>query len=578
MNIVLLNLTRFGDLLQSQAAISDLAAAGHRVALVCQENFAGAAALLKGVAAVFPFQGSRLLETLDAERRAAPEDAFAYWATAVSGLGGWRDGLRAAFTPDTVINLTPSLAARLLALYIAGGVPCRGFALDEHGFGVNSNGWAAFLQSASQERGISPFNVVDVFRRAAESGARGGLGDASLRLPDESVSRSMGALLRAEAPEGCRGFVGLQLGASEDRRRWPVASFAELGDRVWNETGLCPVLFGSRMEQPLAERYIRAAQQGCVNLTGRTGLGELAAALTHMKLLITNDTGTMHLAAGLGVPVLAIFLATAQPFDTGPYRVGSCCVEPDMDCHPCAFGRACDRDEACRKAITPDFLGRLALERLAHDRLVPDSLTTERLTDDRPGSDSLDAGSLAPGIFDGPRRPEQSGPGARIWEAVDDGSGFMALRSLSGHDGTARGLWLAVQRRYIGAYLDRPPHVPFTPPPPGGEAAALPGPWKEGLCASARTASELALLFLQQGKVLAAARREGMGDRLLATWSRVRDVLAAEPRFTALSMLWVQETQARDTDLRAVLASAEAFHGLTAALARELEAAGPDAS
>lgn len=543
MNIVLLNLTRFGDLLQSQAAVSDLAAAGHSVALVCQENFAGAASLLKNVAAVFPLRGGRLLETLDAERKGPPEEAFRHWTAAVSGLGAWRAGLRAAFAPDAVVNLTPTLAARLLALYIAGGAPCRGFALDEHGFGVDSNGWAAFLQSASQERGGSPFNVVDVFRRAAESGGQGRLGDASLCPPAESLRRSAAALLRDEAPQDHRGFVGLQLGASEDRRRWPVAYFAALGDRLWNERGLCPVLFGSKNEAPLAGRYVEAAKTGCVNLTGRTGVGELAAALTHMELLVTNDTGTMHLAAGLGVPVLAVFLATAQPFDTGPYRVGSCCVEPDMDCHPCAFGRACDRGEACRRAVTPDVLGNLALHR-------------------------LDSG----------RWPEGEALGARVWEATDDGSGFMALRSLSGHGGTVRGLWLSLQRKYVGAYLDRAPHVPFTPPSapsPGiGEAALLPDAWRKEAAASARTASELSLLFLQQGKVLAAARRDGMGDRLLATWGRVRDFLAAEPRFAALSMLWVQETQARDRDIHAVLAAAEAFHRLTAALALEL--AGPE--
>ena len=49
----------------------------------------------------------------------------------------------------------------------------------------------------------------------------------------------------------------------------------------------------------------------------------LAAVLRQSRLIVTNDTGTMHLAAGLGVPVLALFLATAQPWDTGPYREGS---------------------------------------------------------------------------------------------------------------------------------------------------------------------------------------------------------------------------------------------------------------
>ena len=547
MNIVLLNLTRFGDLLQSQAAISDLAAQGHKIALVCQENFAQAGTLLKHISLVFPFQGAQTLEILAQEGKASPEDAFGHWTRAMAGLGAWRDALHGEFVPDAVINLTPTLAARLLALYVAGGAPCRGFALDAHGFGVNGNGWAAFLQSASVERGVSPFNVADLFRRAAESGGKGRPGDGSLLPPDETLREQMAALLDAERPGACgdrlksgeaRGYVGLQLGASEDRRRWPVEYFAELGDRLWLEAGLCPVLFGSKAEAALAERYMAVSRQGCVNLAGRTGLQELAAALTHMKMLVTNDTGTMHLAAGLGVPVLAVFLATAQPFDTGPYRAGSCSVEPDMDCHPCAFGRACDKGEACRRAVAPDVLARLALAKL----------TTGQW-------------------------PAGPGAGARVWEAEDDGTGFLTLRSLSGHDDAVRSLWLALQRRYIGAYLDRAADGAFTPPDPSCSAegaARLPAAWRAETAGRVKTASELALLFAQQGKVLAATHRQGMGDRLLGTWNRVRDFLASQPGFAALSMLWVQETQGADKELGDVLASAEVFHAMTAALAHAL--------
>lgn len=534
MNVLLLNLTRFGDLLQTQATITDFVSHGHTVALVCQENFAPAAALLKGVSRVFPFHGARILEALADEHKAAPGEAFRCWTGALAELGAWRGALYSAFPPDTAVNLTPTQSARLLCLYLAGGVPCRGFSLDGHGFGVSGNGWAAFLQTASQERGVSPFNVVDVFRKAAESGAQGRLGDNSLCPPDEAARRKIAALLDREAPKGHKGFVGLQLGASENRRRWPVGSFVELGNRLWSE-GYCPVLFGSQGEKELAERYVRSAEGKCVNLIGSTGIGELAAGLSWTRLLVTNDTGTMHLAAGLGVPVLAVFLATAQPFDTGPYRVGACSVEPDMDCHPCAFGSVCDREEACRHAVRPETMARLALARLATG-------AWSRL----------------------------AGTGARIWEAEDDGSGFLALRSLSGHEGASRSLWLALQRRYIGAYLDRPADSPFTPPAPGGEAQLLPALWRSESAATARAAADLSLLFLQQGRVLALARKGGMGERLLATWERVCALFAAQPGFAALAMLWIQETQAQDRDLPAVLASVEAFQAMTDALALEL--------
>jgi hypothetical protein len=117
-----------------------------------------------------------------------------------------------------------------------------------------------------------------------------------------------------------------------------VAAFVRAGRVLWSEDGRMPVLLGTASEGHLAREFLEEADYPCVDLTGQTDLQTLAAVLTRMDLLLTNDTGTMHLAAGLGVPVAAVFLATAQPFDTGPYLEGSLSLEPDLPCHPCSFG------------------------------------------------------------------------------------------------------------------------------------------------------------------------------------------------------------------------------------------------
>ena len=126
----------------------------------------------------------------------------------------------------------------------------------------------------------------------------------------------------------------MQLGASEERRQWPAQYFAAVGDNLWHKRKLCPVLLGSPAERPLAEAYAQQAQGPFVDAVGKTDLTQLAALLRRSRMLFTNDTGTMHLAAGLGVSCLAIFLATAQPCDTGPYLPGCCCLEPALPCHP----------------------------------------------------------------------------------------------------------------------------------------------------------------------------------------------------------------------------------------------------
>ena len=537
MNVLLLNLTRFGDLLQSQAAIIDLVRQGHRVGLVCLESFSGAVPLLDGVAHVASLPGALFLSGLDAAA-GKDENGAPGWHTAVAGLSAWREELWSAFAPDIILNLTPSLSARLLALFLARGVPGAGYIVDEHGFGVNSNAWAAFLQGASLERGVSPFNMVDLFRRVAVPDGPAVPGLSSLRRPPGGSAEAMRLALWEQAPPECRGFVALQLGASENRRRWPVASFAQLGDALWLEEGLCPVILGSKAEQPLSERYAEAAAQPHISLCGKTGLTDLAAVLCEVSLLVTNDTGTMHLAAGLDRPVLAVFLATAQPFDTGPYREGSCSVEPDMDCHPCAFGKACGREEACRRAIRPELMTALALSRLRHGQWR----TPEFCADD---------------------------PGARVWLSRFDEQGFMSLRSLSGHGNGNRALWLELQRHYLRIFLDRKQAGAFKPEP-WRRAQGLPKELCEAVRPAAQTAASLVRLLAQQGRVISGGRHGHMGDRFLVTWHKIHDLLRASPGFSALAVLWAQQTQAEGKDLPVILAAIEDFGALLEALVTEL--------
>jgi ADP-heptose:LPS heptosyltransferase len=297
MHTQVINLTRFGDLLQTQPVLSGLKARGGRVSLVCLDSFKGAAALLRDLDGVRVLPGARLLAHLDRS-----------WPLAVAELTAWLD---TPGSPGRILNLTPTLTGRLLGRAIQGG-DVLGFGMDAHGFGQYSSPWAAFLQAASAYRGCSPFNLVDLFQRVA------GLdpGEFRLRAPDAEALDRAGTLLAA-AP-GQR-HVAFQLGASQDYRRWPVSAFVRAGRVILERTGRSPVLLGTAAEGHLAREFAEMADYPSTDLTGRTDLPTLAAVLSRMDLLLTNDTGTMHLAAGLGVPVAAVFLATAQPFDTGPY-------------------------------------------------------------------------------------------------------------------------------------------------------------------------------------------------------------------------------------------------------------------
>ncbi|MCH5277937.1 MAG: glycosyltransferase family 9 protein [Desulfovibrionaceae bacterium] len=495
----IINLTRLGDLLQTQAVIHGFAEQGDQVALVCLENFAGAAALLRGVDQVAALPGAALLAGLDRD-----------WPSAAAALEDWVQAQRRAFMPDAVLNLTPTLPARLLSRLLPPRGQADGFSLDDHGFGQDGSPWATYVQAVSASRGCSPFNLVDSFRCMA--GVTQRTPSSALRHPGEEEQHHARALLEAAARDAGQtapaGFVAFQLGASNDARRWPTESFAALGRILRERAGLLPVLTGSAGERPLAGRYFAHGGPG-VDCTGRTTLPELAALLTQTRLLITNDTGTMHLAAGLGVPLLALFLATAQPWDTGPYAENLCCLEPRLDCHPCAFGKACPHQGRCRQSISAEAVAALVLPRLDSGRWQPAGAASEQ---------------------------------ARVWLTCRDESGFLNLVSLSGDEETDRTLWVRLQRRFYRRLLDRLAPAPL-PIPANSARDDRPGTKlsagrRERILSVLDSADGLLHLTREQGRLL-TVRPDARGRQaFLATCERLGTLFSSSPDFLPLGLLW----------------------------------------
>jgi ADP-heptose:LPS heptosyltransferase len=514
-NVLIINLTRFGDLIQTQPVIAGFKSRGHRVGLVCLANFASAAALLSGVDHVFAFPGAGLLAGLDTD-----------WRLAVRDVDGFRRTVFEDFLPDETVNLTPSVSSRLLAYGLTPeGGTTTGFTVDEFGFNADTSTWAAFLQLAGANRGTSPFNVCDLFRRAAGLDREGNA--LVLAAPDEAALTRADELLALDGLEA-NGFVGLHLGASEERRRWPVDYFRETARRLYEREGLVPVLLGTSGEAELGARFADGTVFPFIDCLGKTSLTELAGVLSRCRLLLTNDTGTMHLAAGLGVPLCAVFMATAQPWDTGPYRPGNICLEPDMDCHPCGFGTACPHEEACRRAVTPGAMH-----------------------------------SCARALLDGSDPEIMSG--SRVWRTVTGLDGFMELESLSGHDQSDRAIWIALQRAHFAAFLD------------GAELAGRTGlgdrmgaDMRRELSKTLTSARDMLFLLSQQGALLRVNPRHQAKTKFLASWQRVQNILSSNNSLNILALLWMFESQRQGEDLTSLLSVAKRYQGLLGALLEEL--------
>lgn len=149
-------------------------------------------------------------------------------------------------------------------------------------------------------------------------------------------------------------WIALQPGARWMNKRWPAEHFAELARRLAAEhADLRFAVFGGKDDQPLAETVCRAAPERCLNLAGQTSLPEMVEWLRRCDLMVTNDTGPMHVAAALGKPVVGVFGPT-EPMRTGPYGQVHRVVQHHLPCVPCLKSRcAWPKPMECLTAISP---------------------------------------------------------------------------------------------------------------------------------------------------------------------------------------------------------------------------------
>jgi heptosyltransferase-2 len=160
-------------------------------------------------------------------------------------------------------------------------------------------------------------------------------------------------LLRAGGIMGDQTLLGLCPGAIYGpSKRWPSERFADIGDRAVKTWKAGVILFGSSKEMEICREVSKHMGQSCLNLCGKTGLGEAVAIMQKCHLILTNDSGLMHVAAALGRPLAAIFGST-NPITTGPASRKAVVVRHQTDCAPC-LKPECPTDFRCMLDISTD--------------------------------------------------------------------------------------------------------------------------------------------------------------------------------------------------------------------------------
>ncbi|HTP70151.1 MAG TPA: lipopolysaccharide heptosyltransferase II [Dongiaceae bacterium] len=198
------------------------------------------------------------------------------------------------------------------------------------------------------------FYYLELLRRAGWIDGLDDVQQITLRVPDAQRHRAMQKLVEAGArPNAIRIAVGA--GASYGSAKcWPPDRFAQALNEFRSQVDADLILFGTPQELPVSSAIARELSFPCIDLTGKTSVAELPSLLSQCHIFLGNDSGAMHIAASVGLPVVAVFGPT-DPQGTAPVTPRVQIVQQKPYCSPC-FLRRCPTDHRCMRAVTPNMV------------------------------------------------------------------------------------------------------------------------------------------------------------------------------------------------------------------------------
>jgi heptosyltransferase-2 len=153
---------------------------------------------------------------------------------------------------------------------------------------------------------------------------------------DDSVRESVQTRLERAGVASGASIVALAPGAGRPTKRWPAKRFAEVG-RHFGGRGFRIAILGGPNDGEACAAVLEGIGPTSFSFCGSMTLPETAALLERSALLVTNDTGVMHMASALKIPTLAVFGPTTRHFGFFPFRSPAKVLERDLPCRPCSF-------------------------------------------------------------------------------------------------------------------------------------------------------------------------------------------------------------------------------------------------
>jgi heptosyltransferase-3 len=179
-----------------------------------------------------------------------------------------------------------------------------------------------------------------------------GKGSLDLGLGEKEM-REVYEWLRQLPSDGGRQWIGVGPTSKMPAKRWPVERFKEVVQALMLEFDVWPVVFGGEEDRHVGENFIQALGRG-YNAAGALPLRPAASALSRCALFLGNDSGTMHLAAAVGVPCVALFSSRDWPGAWYPYGVEQRVFRTQIECEGCYLVECVERQNECLKLISAD--------------------------------------------------------------------------------------------------------------------------------------------------------------------------------------------------------------------------------
>ncbi len=245
---------------------------------------------------------------------------------------------------DLAILLQNALEAALLA-YMA-GVPLR-LGYDTDGRGI------LLTHPVKRDKNILKMHQIDYYLEMLAA-SEFTISKKILNLPVLTKERedARQILERSGIKEG-NFIIGINPGATYGpAKRWFPERYALLAERLIDTFGAKILIFGSHKDKESAFQVVKTCSKRLIDFTGQTTLSQAKALISNCRLFITNDSGLMHIASALKIPVIAIFGST-NPETTAPFGERNIIIRKEIPCSPC-LKRKCPDDYLCMRLIEVD--------------------------------------------------------------------------------------------------------------------------------------------------------------------------------------------------------------------------------